>query len=110
MSASNGKGKPFDLNAARRSRAEVDGPPHSVMLGHRTYQLPAVPPASVLIGLGLLAARNLSGLRDVIAGLFGEANVADVLATGFDLNDLAALFEELYAMNVGEAQASGSLS
>lgn len=107
MIASNGDSKPFDLNAARRVRAEVDGPPKVVLFGDREYSLPAVPPASVLVGLGVVQQGQLTGLREVLAGLFGEDNVDAVLAAGFDLNDLADLFGHLYGMDVGEQPASG---
>lgn len=97
----------FDLDGSKKARQEADDDRPVVVFGGTKYELPAVPSAETLVGLGRVQAGQLLGLEDVIGSLFGRANVAVVLAAGFDLDDLAELFAEVYGMDVGEQPASG---
>lgn len=97
----------FDLDAARAARREAEDEATVVVFGGTKYEMPPAPPATVLVGLGRVQEGRLVGLEDVIGGLFGREAVPDVLAAGFDLEDLAALFSEVYGMDVGEPPASG---
>jgi hypothetical protein len=94
-----------DLDAIRRARAEKAEPPPVIVFGGKEWTLVPGPPASVLIGVGRLQEGELSGLHDVIGGLFGPDHVDEVLAAGFEVDDLEPVLEA-YGLNVGEAPAS----
>lgn len=97
----------IDLDGAKKARQETEDDRPIVVFGGTKYELPAAPPASVLVGLGRIQEGRLVGFEDVLAGLFGAAAVPDVLAAEFDMDDLAALFSAVYGMDVGEPPASG---
>lgn len=94
-----------DLDAIRRARAEKALPPPTVRFAGREWTLAPGPPASVLIGVGELQEGQLSGLRDVIGGIFGPDNIDAILAAGFDVEDLEPVLGA-YGLDVGESSAS----
>lgn len=96
----------YDLDASRAARQEAEDERPIVVFGGTKYELPAAPPASVMVGIGRMQQGRIIGLEDVLGGLFGQG-VPDVLAAGFDLDDLADLFNAVYGMDVGEQPASG---
>lgn len=96
-----------DLDAVRRARAEATkAEPPVVVFGGRDHTLPAVLPASVLVAVGRMQTGDLSGLRDALDVLFGDA-VDEVLRGGFDVEDLAAVLAEAYGQD-GRPEASAS--
>lgn len=97
----------FDLDGAKKARQEAEDDRPVVVFGGTKYELPSAPPASVLVGIGHVQEGRLLGFEELLGGLFGRDAVPDVLAAGFDLDDLAAVFAEVYGMDVGEPPASG---
>ncbi len=99
----------LDLDAVHQARREGEGDDAErpvVILGGKEYTLPLSPPAALLVGLGRLQKRNMGGAEDMFRALFGD-DLDSVLAAGLEIEDLEAIFGELYGMDLGESPASG---
>lgn len=87
----------IDLDAARRAQAELeqqDDPP-VVILGGKTFELPAKLPAKVIVALAQVRRKNVEFFVDVFDGLFGE-NADEVLALGLELDELDTIIDGAY--------------
>lgn len=96
-----------DLDAVHRAREEQAGTDRpEVTIGGTSYELPLALPGLTLVSLGLVRNGDLAAISDVVGSLFGDENVAAVLAAGFDIDDIDAIIEGVYGDAEGEAPAS----
>lgn len=96
----------IDLDAVRKAREEKQGDPHELVLGGKSFSVPAAAPAAFLVGLGRLQRGDMGGLEEALAALFPD-DLAEILKLGLDLQDLEPLVAGVYGIELGEAPASG---
>lgn len=91
-----GKRRTVDLDAARVARAEETGGTFDVVLGGKTFTLPAELPLEVATRF------SVGDLRGACEALVGADHVEDFMATGLSDKDLETLVDQGYGLRSPE--------
>lgn len=97
----------IDLDAVGRAQAEQEPEPIVAVLGGVKFELPSMPPATFLVGLGRMQRGQLYGFEDALRSLFGD-RLDEALDAGLGMHHLEPIASAVYGIDLGEAPASAS--